>query len=357
MAAVARTGAVRVRVPLSPLVAKGATRTPMPLDLDYTLHLPAEGSHGGRSGLALIYLHGGGLLFGERDDLPRPSIDAILACGHALVCLDYPLAPAIAAPDIIDAVLQAVRALAADVLPTCCCTQYALFGRSAGAYLALNVAARLKRGGARGETEAHPQAAPCPPGASAAHDDGAALQPSGAYGAGAPDEQRASSSIPPVAILDFYGYPGLADRFIWEPAPRYLDLPAIDAATALSPTAHDAAQPPTTARVTERYALYVYARQTGRWGELLGIAPDDAATASLAPGDIAALPPLFIAASTGDEDVPFRVSRVLARQAPCARLHTVQGLGHTFDQDLRNPAGMRAYQAALTFLDGVLGRS
>ena len=42
---------------------------------------------------AILYLHGGGLLYGERDDLPRPYVDLFLEHGYSLVCADYPLAP------------------------------------------------------------------------------------------------------------------------------------------------------------------------------------------------------------------------------------------------------------------------
>ena len=41
----------------------------------------------------VFYLHGGGLVYGERDDLPSPYVRAITDAGSTLVCADYPLAP------------------------------------------------------------------------------------------------------------------------------------------------------------------------------------------------------------------------------------------------------------------------
>lgn len=43
--------------------------------------------------VAILYLHGGGLLYGDRDDLPEPYRNLLLDAGYTLYCLDYPLAP------------------------------------------------------------------------------------------------------------------------------------------------------------------------------------------------------------------------------------------------------------------------
>ena len=100
-----------------------------------------------------------------------------------------------------------------------------------------------------------------------------------------------------------------------------------------------------------RLSLYVYARQQGTWMEMLGVAPDDEPALSLSSDDIAALPPTFIAASTDDQDVPFKTSKTLSRAAPNARMITAYYLEHDFDRDTSNPAGAQAYAAALAFLD------
>lgn len=275
-----------------------------PVALPYTCHLPEAGAP---SGVGIVYLHGGGLLFGSRDDLPAPRRADILARGHALWCLDYPLAPEVTAPAIIDAAAQAVEALVHGELAAHGCTKLVLFGRSAGAYLALMVAARL----------AHTPAAP-------------------------------------AAVLDFYGYYDLTAPFVAEPSRHYQKLPAVAETTVASILRRSRGDVLTSAGELERYGLYVYARQTGRWTDLMGLTPDTVAAASLGPGDIAQLPPTFIAASTGDEDVPYRVSKTLSRLAPTARLYTAYYLEHDFDRDTTHSEGAEAYAAALDFIDAAL---
>lgn len=41
----------------------------------------------------IIYFHGGGLIWGDRDDLPQAYIDLFLKAGYHLLTVDYPLAP------------------------------------------------------------------------------------------------------------------------------------------------------------------------------------------------------------------------------------------------------------------------
>lgn len=272
--------------------------------LAYTLHAPADGAP--RSGCAILYFHGGGFLYGERDDLPRPYIDMMLERGHTLLCLDYPLAPECPLATCVDTVLHAVRTLVDADLNELGCSRYVLFGRSAGAYLALKIAALLRTD--------------------------------------APD------ALQPCALWDFYGYYDLTAPFANEPSAHYAAMPAVDGNTVSRLCGKPGALVTSGPKAT-RFSLYVYARQQGTWMEMLGIAPDDEPALSLSPDDIAALPPTFIAASTDDQDVPFKTSKTLSRAAPNARMMTAYYLEHDFDRDTSNPAGAQAYAAALAFLD------
>ena len=133
-----------------------------------------------------------------------------------------------------------------------------------------------------------------------------------------------------------------------------------------------------------RYALYVYARQhPGAWLKLMGLeaGPSEAGTAktdtaqspepgeagdgfsralrspahwSLSADDIAQLPPLFITASSGDEDVPLRISKTLARTAPRAKSSWVYYLPHDFDRDTSDPAGARVYEQAIGWMNALV---
>jgi len=253
---------------------------------------------------AVLYLHGGGLLYGERDDLPEPYLRAFLAEGYTLFCMDYPLAPEVPLPDIHRAVLEGWTQLLREELPRRGMDRYFLFGRSAGAYLALILAKNL-----------------------------------------------AGTALPrPAGVLDFYGYYDMADRFVTEPSGYYNTLPEVSEGWA---GRFRGGEPVTSGPKPQRFSLYVYARQKGAWKELLGGTAAEDPGCSLTAEEIAGLPPLFITASSADQDVPFRVSKALSRQAPAAVMKPVYYLEHDFDRDTQNPEGMRVYRDCLAWMAGL----
>ncbi len=255
--------------------------------------------------VALFYIHGGGMLYGERDDLPQPYVRMILDAGYTLISADYPLAPEASLPRAIESLTATWTEHVGGALEDGQYRAWCLFGRSAGANLALLLQRELARQGA----------------------------------------------IAPLGILDFYGYHDLTDPALSAPAKAYLTLPEVTRSQVDAIAGkHD--EPPTTGAKALRWSLYVYARQhEGSWLRMMGL--DDPAEAerwSLSSGDIAALPPLFITASTGDADVPIKQSKTLWRAAPHAVMHQVYYLEHDFDRDISNPAGREAYEKALAFL-------
>ena len=60
-------------------------------------------------------------------------------------------------------------------------------------------------------------------------------------------------------------------------------------------------------------------------------------------------------ASSGDQDVPFRESKQMARKIPRSQFFPVYYLEHDFDRDTTKPEGMQAYRAALAWLKDVKG--
>lgn len=256
-------------------------------------------------GVALLYFHGGGLLYGERDDLPAPYLDMIAEHGYTLYCFDYPLAPEAPLNRVLAGVLDAWRWFVEGDYSRKPFEAYALFGRSAGAYLALMLAARIRR-----ETDG-PQ---------------------------------------PYAVVDFYGFDTVADRFFAEIPASFRALPAVGS-TCLERL--QGGEPVTSGPKAQRFSLYVHVRQAGTWQDALGIAEGEEARFSCSDEDSATFPPLFIASSTTDEDVPYRVPKSLFRKAPHARMKTVYGLEHDFDRDTSNPAGRETYAEMLTWLNKV----
>lgn len=260
--------------------------------------------------IAVFYLHGGGLVYGERDDLPAPYVRAFADAGYTLVCADYPLAPESALPETAEALFSCWEDAIARPIQAGELDGYFLFGRSAGAYLALVLAREIRRRAAE---------APLPQ---------------------------------PLGILSFYGCYDLTDPALREPAKAYAALPEVSQAT-VAGMVRDV--PPTSGPKPLRYGLYVYARQhKGAWLDLMGLDGTSSGRTpeawSLTAEDIAQLPPLFATASSGDEDVPLRISKTLARLAPDAVMKTVYYLPHDFDRDVTDPAGMQVYQQALAWM-------
>lgn len=263
--------------------------------------------------IAILYLHGGGLLYGDRDDLPYVYMQMLTQTGYTLICADYPLAPETAYAGIIKSLLATFRITLARSVTEGEFAGYLLFGRSAGANLALVLARQI----------------------------------------------AADASLPdPLGIIDFYGYYDLTDSAFRLPAKTYTKLPLVESKTVQSIVAGSGSLPTSGAKTT-RYALYIYARQhEGAWLELMGLdgtsSERDARTWSLTDEDIVGLQPLFIAASSGDEDVPFRISKMLKRKATSATMKTVYYLPHDFDRDTSKTEGVETYRALIAWIDGLL---
>lgn len=279
-----------------------------------TIHrpIPARDRH-----IAVFYLHGGGLLYGERDDLPQPYIRQLTDAGYTLICADYPLAPESTLPQIAEAVFDTWRSVVADPLAMGKYDGYFLFGRSAGAYLSLLLARTITL--------------------------------------------RAGDGLPqPMGILDFYGYHTLADAAFFQPAKAYARLPEVKHSQ-VGKLTDGGSRMVTTGPKALRYALYVHARQhEGAWLDLMGLDGTDPSLTreawSLTEEEVAHLPPLFITASSADEDVPFRLSKTLSHKARRAVMKPVYHLPHDFDRDVSDPTGMQIYTQAIEWMDGLCPR-
>lgn len=260
---------------------------------------------GAARNVCILYLHGGGLLYGERNDLPTAYRDLLTNAGYTLVCADYPLAPETPLSEIHRCLDALWKWFTSVLMPKLGADTAFLFGRSAGAYLSLTLAGRLA---------------------------------------------QAPGAFVPSGVIDWYGYGSLSDSFLDTPSAYYRSFPPVSKSTVQSLTLDS---PPTCGPKATRYALYVYARQTGSWLEMLGVGKGDVELFSLSDGQVAAMPPVFYAASTGDNDVPYAVSKSLARRLG-ARIATVYGLDHDFDRDTSNPASSEVYRKCLQWIDGVI---
>lgn len=267
---------------------------------DVPLHLTYYRSEKERKNQTFIYLHGGGLVYGTADDLPKEYLERILEAGYDFITLEYPLAPEVTLDKIIEQTMigldwflenyQRVLRLESN--------KFVLFGRSAGAYLAAYTASVM--------------------------------------------EQK------PSALVLLYGYHSLEEAAFVRPNPFYLKFPKINERLIKrlikeKPVAHGPKE--------TRYALYVYYRQKGNWIQSLLPYGKKAVDYSLSENALVHLPPAFLAASKNDPDVPYSVSQKMKDYIPQAHLETIDSDTHDFDRDPTQPIGKETYEKLLTWLD------
>lgn len=249
---------------------------------------------------AVLYFHGGGLLYGHREDLPSLHLKALTEAGYAVIAFDYPLAPAAR----LDTILKDVSASVAhytenpsfyinEELPCF------LWGRSAGAYLCLLACA------------------------------------------------KASLPSPPKGVISYYGYGFLCDNWFKSPSEHYRSLPAVDV-SCLKELSDSLRME---GAIDTHYSVYVYARQAGTWMDLIYEGREKYFYLDYTLRTCTSLPcPLFCAHSMNDTDVPYGEFLELTSRF-CARQFIVPGNIHDFDRYETNPFTKKLIKATIQFLD------
>ncbi|MCR8969371.1 alpha/beta hydrolase [Facklamia sp. 7083-14-GEN3] len=247
----------------------------------------------------LIYLHGGGLIFGQREDLPSEYIELLNNKGYSILALDYLLAPESNLEQIINLLIKTLEwyqnegyQLAEQSDPA-----YYLFGRSAGGYLALQLATKM-------------------------------------------------SSEWLKAIINFYGYYKLNDANFIYPNPYHNK--AAKVSKELVETFVQS-NPISNGKQNERYLIYLYCRQVGNWIDFL---TDDPSKFSLTQEQIVQLPPLLLVHADKDPDVPIQQSKQLNKFANQSQLIEVASADHDFDRT-NLIKGREVYQQVIEWLDSL----
>lgn len=264
----------------------------------YLYRTTAEVSKG-----TILYLHGGGLVYGSAHDLPSEYMQQINKAGYHLVAIAYPLAPEVKLDIIIRAVSNGIKWFQEHAQTEMGLedSRYILFGRSAGAYLAVNAAHELTQ--------------------------------------------------KPDALWLFYGYHTLRDASFQVPSRHYLTYTKV---TEQLVKQLKQSTPLIEGPKQSRFALYIYYRQSGKW--IADILPPDkkALDFSLTPKDLQTLPPAFLTASQSDPDVPYRLSKTMAQHIPNSVFETVDSDEHDFDRLTVDGIGKDIYGKALAFLNTVV---
>jgi acetyl esterase/lipase len=257
---------------------------------------------------AILWLHGGGLITGNRRWLEHAQAERYIDAGYAVIAIDYRLAPHAKLPLILEDLDSAYhwvrqggpRLFRIDP------DRIAIVGHSAGGYLALMAGFRL--------------------------------------------------SPRPKAIVSFYGYGDVTSDWSSKPDPFYNRLPPVSKA--------DADQAAGSELIADdfgpkRRQLYLYLRQQGLWPvEVVGRDPAKEASAfhPFCPlRNIAKdYPPTLLLHGDKDTDVPIDQSALmakeLARHGVPHDFITVPGLGHGFDSAMWDPAVSQVFDRVLMFL-------
>lgn len=248
----------------------------------------------------IIYIHGGGLVYGNRLDLPEAYLRQFIDNGYDFLAIDYPLAPETKLKDIVMCAASGVNwflqqgAAALDLQST----DFILFGRSSGAYLSLLL------------TKGH-------------------------------------LAKRPKAIICLYGYYSLMNGSLKAANRHYLKFPKFQYTTIKNLIGNE---PITAGPIEKRYSLYVYYRQTGKWVYSLLNENDSLENYSLSEEEVRQLPPTFLSASTDDQDVPYQITSTMAKWIPENELYTVHGLEHDYDRNTHLPESQELYKRILDFL-------
>jgi acetyl esterase/lipase len=275
---------------------------------------------------AILWIHGGGLIFGDRSMLPAEQAEHYLAAGYTVVSIDYRLAPETKLPairaDLQDAYswLRGYGAAQFHIDPD----RLAVVGHSAGGYLALLAGVC-----------AHPR---------------------------------------PKALVSFYGYGDIAGDWYSRPDPHYSKEPAVLPAVAYRGVGGSVIAESSFSE--QRWLFYLFCRQQGLWPkEVTGHDPhtDPQALEEYCPirHITKEYPPTLLVHGDTDTDVPFALSKqmvaALKQHHVPHQLITLEGRGHAFDVfpdrarpgepvGLKHPRVAEAFDAVRAFLSEQIGR-
>ncbi len=235
----------------------------------------------------VVWIHGGALIMGNRNGVPKNMVELCRSEGYALVSIDYRLAPEVKLPAIIANVEDAFRWIHGDGAKLCHLDvkRLVVTGGSAGGYLTLMT--------------------------------GLCVKPR------------------PTALVAYWGYGDVDGDWYTKPSEHYRKQPLVSKDEAYKQVG---AMPVTGSEsgLKARGRYYLYLRQNGQWTkEVTGF--DPAERAKLDPycpvrNITAAYPPTLLVHGTEDTDVPYELSanmaKELARHQVPHELVTVPGAGH-----------------------------
>jgi acetyl esterase/lipase len=258
---------------------------------------------------AILYIHGGALIMGNRSWLDSVQVEKYLNAGYTIISIDYRLAPQTKLKQIIEDLEDAYNWIRIEGLELLRIdtTRIAVIGHSAGGYLALMAGFRL---------------------------------------------------IPrPMAIVSFYGYGDIAGEWYSCPDPFYNRQPPVPKEEAYGVVG--------TRAISEdpeenRWPFYLYTRQQGVWPlEVTGHDPDSEPEKFDPYCPVRNVtkdyPPTLLLHGDADTDVPFEQSvlmdKELERHGVQHEFISLAGQGHGFDNAMEDPVIAKTFDSVLVFLE------
>lgn len=255
----------------------------------------------------IIYIHGGGLIFGSRNDIPKKQVELYNSAGFTVVSIDYRLAPETKLPYVIQDIRDAVEWVKHEGpnLFSIDPNKVSVIGGSAGGYLALMT---------------------------------------GTF------EEK------PNAIVSFYGYGDILGNWALTPSKDYLKRHIVTKDEAYSSVGNSTI---CNGKI-HRFLFYLYCRQQGNWiSEITGcdLIFDKKQLERFCPvkNITNEYPATLLIHGDKDTDVPYDQSlymnNKLCSHGINSKLITIKDGKHAFDYEMDNLEAIEAVQSAIDFIN------
>ncbi|GGA65972.1 alpha/beta hydrolase [Ornithinibacillus halotolerans] len=256
----------------------------------------------------IIYIHGGGLIWGSREDMREEQINFFNSSGYHVFTIDYRLAPETKIDGIKEDVEDAINWLKTKGSETfqINVNKIVVMGSSAGGYLALLTGLMNHK---------------------------------------------------PDAIVSLYGYGDITGSWYTRPSSFFLQKPNVP-----KQLAYQLVQPKplSVGPIQRRYAIYLYCRQQGAWlDEATGMNPitqlDKIKTYCPYYQLDHTYPPTMLLHGNKDTDVPYeesvKMNEKLTEHQVIHDFITMDNADHVFDEHWDDPNVKQAFQRIIEFID------
>lgn len=256
----------------------------------------------------IIYIHGGGLIWGERKAIIQEQVTLYNKAGYNVLSIDYRLAPETKLPKIAEDIQDALKWLQEEGNQQLNfnAEKIAVIGSSAGGYLSLL---------------------------------------SGTF------------SLKPKAIISFYGYGNITGDWYTKPSPYFTKMTKVPEMLVKQLIQNKAIS---ASPIEKRYGIYLYCRQQGKWNDYVtGMNPaihqDKLKQYCPVYNVDTDYPPTMLLHGNKDKDVPYEESvkmaeALQAKEVP-HQILTIPGGEHVFDEHMQDDTVKDAFQQVIAFLN------